>query len=143
MFCAAGNPQDIKTWTGFGGYGNTIDDIAPWPSGTQLRAAVMGGEQVPDWVIDVIKSAAQQWISSVGDPLELQWVSGSEGSDIRISFRIDIPSFSYVGARASMYSQSQPTMNFNFGGWKDTKAVYSPVHVKRLASHLFGHVLGL
>ncbi|KAK3398528.1 hypothetical protein B0T20DRAFT_498418 [Sordaria brevicollis] len=143
MFCAAGNPQDVKTWTGFGGHGNTIDDLAPWPQGSQLRVSVMSGTQVPGWVIDIIKSAAEQWASPLGETLKLQWVSSSDSSDIRISFRTDIPSFSYVGARASMHSQSQPTMNFNFGGWKDAKAVYSHAFVKRLASHLFGHAMGL
>ncbi|KAI8296803.1 hypothetical protein K4K56_000075 [Colletotrichum sp. SAR 10_98] len=37
----------------------------------------------------------------------------------------------------------EPTMNFNFGGWKSSKAVYSHASIKRLALHLFGHALGL
>ncbi|SCO89147.1 uncharacterized protein FRV6_13275 [Fusarium oxysporum] len=34
-------------------------------------------------------------------------------------------------------------MHFNFGGWKDSKAVYSHAYIKRLAAHLFGHALRL
>ncbi|KAI8168495.1 hypothetical protein KHU50_006168 [Colletotrichum sp. SAR 10_65] len=37
----------------------------------------------------------------------------------------------------------EPTMNFNFGGWTSSKAVYSHESIKRLALHLFGHALGL
>lgn len=144
MFCAPGCPQVVKAWTGFGGHGNTLDDLAPWPAGTQLRLAIMTPHRVPAWVVDIVKSAAHQWTSGTGETLEIRWVSVSEPSDVRISFRTDMPNFAYVGARASLYQQSEPTINFNFGGWNDSKkAVYSHEFVRRLAFHLLGHVVGL
>ncbi|KAH6981604.1 hypothetical protein BKA56DRAFT_731119 [Ilyonectria sp. MPI-CAGE-AT-0026] len=141
MFCAPGNPQDVKN--GFGGFGDSIDAVAPWPSGSRLRLTMLSTEKVPGWVTDIIRSAVTEWTNGLGEPLEVQWVSANETSHIRISFRNEVPSWSCVGARAAMYEQSKPTMNFNFGGWKSTKVVYSPAYVRRLAYHLFGHALGL
>ncbi|KAM7210467.1 ATP synthase subunits region orf 7 [Rhypophila decipiens] len=144
MFCAPGYSQVFKAWTGFGGHGNTLDDVAPWPAGSQLRLAIMTPDRVPPWVIDIVKTAADKWTSGTGETLQIRCVSIGESPDIRISFRTDMPTFAYVGARATFYEQSQPTVNFNFGGWKDTqKAVYSHEYVTRLAYHLLGHAFGL
>lgn len=140
MFCAPGTPEVVKFW----GNGNPIDDMAPWPAGSELRLAIMTPDRVPAWVIDIVKSAADKWIAATAGTLEIRWVSG-EASDIRISFRTDRPTFAYVGARASLFQQTDPTINFNFGGWKDDsrKAVYSHAYVWRLAFHLLGHAFGL
>ncbi|KAM5522923.1 ATP synthase subunits region orf 7 [Fusarium oxysporum f. sp. phaseoli] len=97
MPCAPGSTQDPKT--SFGGYGDSIDSIVPWPGGSQIRFATLSNDAVPSWFC--------------------------------------------VGARARLYDQSKPTMNFNFGGWKDSKAVCSHAYIKRLAAHLFGHALEL
>lgn len=141
MFCAPGNPQDQKT--SFGGFGDSIDSVAPWPSGSRLRLTMLSSEKVPGWVTDIIRSAVAEWTNGLGEALEVRWVSANETSDVRMSFRTDVPSWSCVGARAGMYEQSKPSMNFNFGGWKDSKAVYSHAYVRRLAYHLVGHALGL
>ncbi|KAH7161674.1 hypothetical protein EDB81DRAFT_351723 [Dactylonectria macrodidyma] len=141
MFCAPGNPQDPKT--SFGGFGDNIDSVVPWPAGSRLRVAMESNERIPSWVIDTIKSTLAEWTKDLGEILAVQWSSESNFSEIRISFRTDMPNWSCVGPRAYLYAQSKPTMNFNFGGSKDSKAVYSHAYVRRLASHLFGHALGL
>ncbi|KAH7124714.1 hypothetical protein EDB81DRAFT_890160 [Dactylonectria macrodidyma] len=82
-------------------------------------------KKVPSWVNDIIKSAVAEWTKGLGKTLAVQWVSAIGASDIRMSFRTDLPSWSCVGARARLYEESKPTMNFNFGGWKDSKAVCS------------------
>lgn len=141
MFCAPGSPQDPKI--SFGGYGDSIDSVAPWPSGSQIRIASLSNDAAPGWVFDIIRSVVNEWMKGTGETLAVQWISAESASDIRMSFRTDEPSWSCVGARARLYDQSKPTMNFNFGGWKNNRAVYSHAHVKRLAAHLFGHALGL
>ncbi|KAF5705136.1 ATP synthase subunits region orf 7 [Fusarium mundagurra] len=141
MFCAPGSKQDPKT--SFGVYGDSIDSIVPWPGGSQLRIATLSSDAVPSWVLDIIKSVVDEWTRGMGEALTVQWLSAGSAAQIRISFRTDVPNWSCVGARARLYDQSKPTMNFNFGGWKDNKAVYSHAYIKRLAAHLFGHALGL
>lgn len=141
MFCAPGSPQDPKN--SFGGYGDSIDSIVPWPSGSQIRIASLSNDAAPGWVFDILRSIISEWMDGIGETLTVQWVSANSASEIRISFRNDVPSWSCVGPRARLYDQSKPTMNFNFGGWKDSRVVFSHAHVKRLAAHLFGHALGL
>ncbi|KAF5620265.1 ATP synthase subunits region orf 7 [Fusarium sp. NRRL 52700] len=141
MFCAPGSTQDPKT--SFGGYGDSIDSIVPWPGGSQIRIATLSNDAVPSWVLNSIKSVVEEWIQGMGEALTVQWLSAGSAAQIRISFRTDVPNWSCVGARARLYDPSKPTMNFNFGDWKVSKAVYSHAYIKRLASHLFGHALGL
>ncbi|KAF5975668.1 agglutinin HPA-like protein [Fusarium bulbicola] len=141
MFCAPGSTQDPKT--SFGGYGDSIDSIMPWPGGSQIRIATLSNDAVPSWVLDIIKSVVDDWIQGMGEALTVQWLPAGSAAQIRISFRTDVPNWSCVGARARLYDPSKPTMNFNFGAWKVRKAVYSHAYIKRLAAHLFGHALGL
>ncbi|CCT73219.1 uncharacterized protein FFUJ_10099 [Fusarium fujikuroi IMI 58289] len=141
MFCAPGNPQDPKT--SFGGYGDSIDSIVPWPGGSQISIATMSSGAVPSWVLDIMKSVVEEWLRGLGGGLTVEWLPAGSAAKIRISFQNDVPNWSCVGARARLYDQSKPTMNFNFGGWKDDRVVYSHAYTKRLAAHLFGHALGL
>jgi hypothetical protein len=139
MFCSPCSPWPFSDGT----EEDSIDDVAPWPPGTRLRVKVLPDEKVPGWVLHLIKLAAEDWLTDLSKSLSLVWVSAEQTADVRISFRNDMPSWSCVGLRSAAGEQSEPTMNFAFDGWKKAKAVYSHAYVKRLATHLFGHALGL
>lgn len=124
-----------------------IDTIVQWPRGSQLSYSIIPRQESKtlEFVIKIVKEAMHEWFSELGNTLELREARAGELADIRISFRTDMPSWSCIGAAAadSVPSKMEPTMNFNFGGWKSSKAVYSHDAIKRLALHLFGHALGL
>ncbi|SCN99777.1 uncharacterized protein FFB20_13859 [Fusarium fujikuroi] len=103
----------------------------------------MSNGAVPSWVLDIMKSVVGEWLRGLGGGLTVEWLPAGSAPKIRISFQTDVSNWSCVGARARLYDQSKPTMNFNFGGWKDNRVVYSHAYIKRLAAHLFGHALGL
>ncbi|KAJ4141754.1 hypothetical protein NW768_000971 [Fusarium equiseti] len=141
MFCAPGNPDDILY--SFENYGEGIDSVVRWARGSHIRIATLSQDTISSWVLDIIKAVVEEWMTETIGGLTYEWVSGNRHSEIRISFFNNVPSWSCLGPRATLYDQSQPTMNFNFGGWKDKRVVYSHRDVKRLAAHLFGHALGL
>ncbi|KAH0425360.1 ATP synthase subunits region orf 7 [Colletotrichum camelliae] len=123
-----------------------IDAIVPWPRGSQLTYSMISPEEskTPEFAIKIIREAIDEWLAGLGKTLEMREARAGELADIRISFSTDMPSWSCIGAVAAVTrSEGGPTMNFNFGGWKSSKAVYSYDSIKRLALHLFGHALGL
>ncbi|KAF0331255.1 ATP synthase subunits region orf 7 [Colletotrichum asianum] len=141
LFCVPGDPvYPIISPKG-------IDTIVQWPRGSQLSYSIIPRKEskTPEFAIEIVKEAIHEWFRELGKTLELREARAGELADIRISFRTDMPSWSCIGAVAadSIPSQMEPTMNFNFGGWKSSKAVYSHASIKRLALHLFGHALGL
>ena len=140
FFCSPGDkdncPDAIKS-------SGDLDSPKPWPAEKQLRVKILAGENVYSEIVEIIKNAAAAWTNGLGERLGLQWVSSGEVADIRISFRNDLPNWSALGARATMYDQSRATMNFAFGGWGDRQIVYSHKYIARAAAHLFGHALGL
>lgn len=118
--------------------------IVPWPYWTKLRFKVLTGQSYDPVVLQIIQAKTSEWMALLNPPLSVEWVAHNADAEIRISFRSDIPSWSCMGPRALKYDQTQPTMNFNFGGWaSDRKVVYPPRQIGRIASHLVGHALGL
>lgn len=121
----------------------TLTPPKPWPAEKRLRVKILAGENVHSEIVEIIKTAAAAWVNGLGERLGLQWLSGGEVADMRISFRNGVPNWSALGASAAMYDQSRATMNFAFGGWGDSKMVYSHRYIVRAAAHLFGHAVGL
>ncbi|EQB44948.1 hypothetical protein CGLO_16243 [Colletotrichum gloeosporioides Cg-14] len=140
LFCVPGQPGNPRISC------KGIDTIVPWPRGSQLRYSIISRKEskTPEFVIKIVKEAIDEWFTGLGKTLEMREARAGELADIRISFRNDMPSWSCIGAvAAGISSEVEPTMNFNFGGWKSSKAVYSHASIKRLALHLCGHALGL
>lgn len=89
MFCAPGSTQDPKT--SFGGYGDIIDSIVPWPGGSQISIATMSSGAVPSWVLDPMKSVVDEWLRGLGGGLTVEWLPPGSAAKIRISFQTDVP----------------------------------------------------
>lgn len=75
-----------------------------------------------------VRDNAEQWLNYAN--LKFKWDVPKDKSDIRITFREGLGSWSYVGTDSLFIDSNKPTMNF---GWLDEATVL----------HEFGHMLGL
>lgn len=75
-----------------------------------------------------VKEIAEEWLKYAN--LKFKWDVPQDKSDVRISFRESMGSWSYVGTDSLFINRAQPTMNF---GWLDKSTVL----------HEFGHMIGL
>lgn len=147
FFCAPG-PKDgasdqVKSSFPTQSGGTSLASPVPWPQAARLRVKFLAGHTTFPIVENIIKEAAKNWMEAAGDSgWTFEWVTSGD-AEIRISFQNDVPNWSAWGSRAVTYPQSQATMNFCFGGWKDGRTVFSQQHIRRMALHLLGHALGL
>jgi hypothetical protein len=118
-------------------------DALPWPSGTQLRVRLNPAQNVHEEIEPIIKASLDGWKAGLHECLSFRWVEKDESADIRINFNNAVSSWSARGAHARSYDANEGTMNISFGGWKTSKAVFSHAWIRRAATHLFGHALGL
>jgi hypothetical protein len=77
---------------------------------------------------EFVKKNAEEWLLYAN--LKFNWDVSKSKSDIRITFRDNLGSWSYVGTDSLFISSDKATMNF---GWLDKATVL----------HEFGHMLGL
>jgi hypothetical protein len=148
FFCSPGCKDDCteNVKASFAEYqkdsGSLVKFPPAWPWGTQLRVKILDGEKVHGVIEQIIKKTALSWMGSLSESLTLNWVTSGD-AEIRISFRNDRPTWSCLGTRAQSYGQDKATMNFAFGGWKDSQRIFTHSYIERVAAHLFGHALGL
>lgn len=77
---------------------------------------------------EFVKTHASEWLKYAN--LKFNWDVSKPKSDIRITFRENLGSWSYVGTDSTFIPTDKATMNF---GWLDKSTVL----------HEFGHMLGL
>jgi hypothetical protein len=142
MFCGAG---DKSCWIGDvqDSFKSGYDNPVPWPLGSHIRFKLMWKERHEPVIKKLIEAMLDEWLKNMTPMLSGGWVDSGAEAEVRISFYDSKPNWSAVGPRALRYPQSVPTMNFQYGGWKESKAIYSQAQIARVAGHLFGHALGL
>lgn len=96
-----------------------------WTIGDTIDIAFIGGTTKQRLFV---RKYANEWLEYAN--LRFNWDVPLNKSDVRISFKEGMGSWSYVGTDALFVNQNQPTMNF---GWLDVSVVL----------HEFGHMLGL
>ncbi|HXT84709.1 MAG TPA: matrixin family metalloprotease [Verrucomicrobiae bacterium] len=110
-----------------------VDTRFMWPSqGKTLKIKFLEGDS---YIINKVKEKFSLW-SPYAKNIKFEYVT--EGNaDVRIDFKQDESSWSYIGQEILDYPQDQPTMHF---GWfnKDTK----DEEFERTAVHEMGHTLG-
>ncbi|NMR19443.1 M12 family metallopeptidase [Cellulomonas fimi] len=103
-----------------------------WVNGTVLRYWFDGGAEAQR---AVVRTAFDQW-RDVGIGLEFQEVAERSEAEVRIGFRLDDGSWSYVGRDVLDQPQDERTMNF---GWDLAADDYGLT----TALHEIGHTLGM
>lgn len=96
-----------------------------WRVGEVIDIAFMEGTKSQK---EFVKKYASEWEQYAN--VKFNWDVSSRNSDVRITFRKNLGSWSYVGTDALFIPKSQATMNF---GWLDESTVL----------HEFGHMLSL
>ncbi len=105
-----------------------------WKPGRLLRVTFIGGSMSVRKQVEV---CARQWLQYANLRFEFRY-DYYPNADIRISFRSDQPSSSYVGMEVVDVPLSQPTMNLSGLKPDSVDAQFS-----RVVLHEFGHALGL
>jgi hypothetical protein len=77
---------------------------------------------------EFVKLTAEEWLKYAN--IKFKWDAPQDQSDVRITFRENMGSWSYVGTDSLFITPQNATMNF---GWLDKSTVL----------HEFGHMLGL
>lgn len=108
-----------------------LETRALWKPGRTLRIRFMDGDPV---VQTKVIHAAEEW-NQYGN-IKLAFGNDPE-AEIRISFKADKGSWSYIGTDALVIPQDKPTMNYGWLTPASTDAEY-----KRVVLHEFGHALG-
>lgn len=108
---------------------------AKWVNGTVLHYAFLheGGDVGGLEQLDEVRRAFQGWMA-LGIGLGFREVNDPADAEVRIAFRADDGSWSYVGRDALLIGVREPTMSF---GW-DLTSPYG----KATARHEIGHLLG-
>lgn len=98
-----------------------------WQVGQTINIAFIGGTESEKQMVRVHGS---DWLNNEDYPVNLKFNFDADidESDIRISFKKGIGSWSYLGTDALFVSSPKPTMNF---GWLDPGTI----------RHEFGHML--
>lgn len=103
-----------------------------WKKGRKLSVGFIGGNRE---VKERIKRHAVQWTEHAN--IEFDFTPRKKPADIRISFRKNDGSWSYVGSEILSIDKTDPTMNF---GWLTPTTDDLEYH--RVVLHEFGHALG-
>lgn len=100
-----------------------------WQVGQTINIAFIGGTRNQR---DLVERYGSDWLNNEDHPVNLKFNFNSslEESDVRISFKKGIGSWSYLGTDALFIDSPKPTMNF---GWLDAGTI----------RHEFGHMLSL
>lgn len=108
---------------------------AKWANGTVLHYAFLngGGDVGGEEQLDEVRRAFQEW-KDLGIGLDFREVSDPADAEVRIAFRSDDGSWSYIGRDALLIGVREPTMSF---GW-DLTSPYG----KATARHEIGHLIG-
>lgn len=103
-----------------------------WPNGKVIKIAFLDGE--PE-VQKKVEKYAQEWTKYANLTFDFGEYKDAE---VRVSFKQDTGSWSYIGTQALNVPANQPTINL---GW--LTRVTAEQEVQRVVLHNFGHVLGL
>jgi hypothetical protein len=104
--------------------GKVRGDYKYWATGATIRIRFLGGTPKDQ---AAVKADAAEWLKYAN--LNFQYVAAGE-ADVRIAFRPNEGSWSFVGTDALAIPQKEATMNL---GWME----------RNNTLHQFGHVLGL
>ncbi len=103
-----------------------------WETGSSLKVRFIGGTP---YVREKVRQYAREWCKFAN--VKFVFVE-SGNADIRIAFKRNSGSWSYIGKDAENIAQSEPTMNF---GWLYDNTDEN--EFRRVILHEFGHALGL
>ncbi|TAF34286.1 MAG: hypothetical protein EAZ57_00080 [Cytophagales bacterium] len=104
-----------------------------WDAGSTIRVKFMAGGT--PYVRGKVRTYAREWSKYAN--IKFSFVE-SGSAEIRISFKRNSGSWSYIGKDALNRDQSEPTMNF---GWLYDNT--DEDEFRRVILHEFGHALGL
>jgi hypothetical protein len=106
-----------------------------WNSGERVTISFLDGDPL---VQQKVIATAKQWVAPGLANLTLDFLSNTNKTDIRISFRFN-GSWSVLGKSCRQITDlSRPTMNF---GWLTQDSTEE--EIRRVVLHEFGHALGL
>ncbi len=102
-----------------------------WMNGSELAIAFMDGSKTQQ---QRVIEHAKQWMKYTNIGLKF---GGGANAKIRISFKADPGSWSYIGTDNLGISKNEPTMNY---GWLEDDT--DDTEYNRVVVHEFGHMLG-
>lgn len=103
-----------------------------WAKGRKLKICFLDGSTIQK---QKVKDHATQWLKYAN--VKFDFSAPRTQSDIRISFKADPGSWSYIGTDNLGIPKNEPTMNF---GWLDDNT--DDKEYNRVVVHEFGHALG-
>jgi Astacin (Peptidase family M12A) len=91
--------------------------------------------ETTDSIIEVVKKYATDWLGFVN--VNFQWVDDVNTAMVKVGFKQNKTSWSWLGRQVLSNPTNSPTMNF---GWFNSKT--PDKEFQRVVRHEFGHVLG-